>query len=204
MVGKESDPMSKRMVEPMMNDEQLDAHEEALLLMSLSLDGLLEPTELARLQQLIAGDAALGDTWEHWQSMNVTLTAMPHAEPAAGFVSRFAARLDRHERSVRIRQRIVFTATAVFVWMALLVSVAAIGWLLVMNQVQWMNGFVRDLAVYPSVAITWFRALWTSLSVMAGEPQMLLLLIGYGCFTLVLLGVWFRFLQRSTQGEVVS
>jgi anti-sigma factor RsiW len=188
----------------MMNDENLDAHDEAFMLMSLALDGLLGPDELARLQQLVAADPALGGTWRRWQNMDVALAAMPHAEPAPGFVSRFDARLTRAERRARLRRGFLFALTAAFVWTALFVTVAAIGWLLVMSQVQWMNGFVRDLAIYPSAAATWFRALWTSLSATVGEPQTLILLVGYGCFTLALLGLWFRFLQRSTQGEVVS
>lgn len=196
--------MRKTAVEPKMYGEQMEAQDEALMLMSLALDGLLEADEKERLQRLVAADPALNDAWRRWQQMDAFLATTPRIEPAPGFMSRFATRLEHHERRARIRQGIIFTATAVVVWAALLAMVAGLGWLLLVNQTQWMNAFVRDLAVYPSAALTWLRALWTSLSAMVGEPQTLVLLVGFACFSLALLGVWFRFLQRSTQEEVIS
>lgn len=202
------DSMSKQMVDMMGNDEQFDnqlgAQDEALVLMSLALDGLLDPQDEARLQEMVAADSGLGETWRQWQRMNTLLVSTPRVQPEAGFALRFEQKLDQHVRRARVLNGIIYTTAAVLVWVLTVAGLAGIGWLVVNSQAQWMNDFVRELAVYPSALFTWLRALWTTISAIAGEPQTAALLFGYGLMMLALLGWWFRFLQRNTQLERVS
>ena len=196
------------MVDMMGNDEQLDnqqsAYDEALMLMSLALDGLLDSQDEARLREIMAADSGLDETWQQWQRMNRLLVSTPRVQPEAGFTLRFEQKLDRQMHRARVRSAIIYTTAAMLVWALTVAGLAGIGWLVVTSQAQWMNDFVRELAVYPSALFTWLRAVWTTISAIAGEPQTAALLFGYGLMVMALLGWWFRFLQRNTQLERVS
>lgn len=196
------------MVDMMGNDEQFDtqqsAHDEALMLMSLALDGLLDSQDEARLCEIVTADSGLDETWQHWQRMNRLLVSTPRVQPEAGFALRFEQKLDRQMHRARVRNAIIYTTAAMLVWALTVAGLAGIGWLVVTSQAQWMNDFVRELAVYPSALFTWLRAVWTTISAIAGEPQTAALLFGYGLMVMALLGWWFRFLQRRTQLERVS
>jgi anti-sigma factor RsiW len=202
------DRMSKQMVDMMGNDEQFDtqqnAYDEALMLMSLALDGLLDSQNEVRLREILAADSGLDETWQQWQRMNRLLVSTPRVQPEPGFALRFEQKLDRQLHRARVLNAIIYTTAAMLVWALTVAGLVGIGWLVVTSQAQWMNDFVRELAVYPSALLTWLRAVWTTISVIVGEPQSAALLFGYGLMMMALLGWWFRFLQRNTQLERVS
>lgn len=181
-----------------------DAHDEAMLLMSLALDGLLDEADENRLQLMLAADAGLRDTWRTWQKMDALLVELPHAEPSAGFVGRFEQNLEARERRARRRRQALFASAAAVAWLSTAAVVVLLGWALLSNQAQWMNDFVRELVFYPSAAAIWLRAVQTSLSALIGEPESLALVSSCAVAASLLLYGWLLVLRRTTREEVVS
>jgi anti-sigma factor RsiW len=184
--------------------ELLDSHDEALVLMSLALDGLLDEADENRLQLMLAADAGLRETWRQWQKVDTTFAAMPHAEPETGFVERFALKLSVREQRARRRRQALFASAAVVAWFSTAAVVVLLGWTLLSNQTQWMNDFVRELVFYPSAAAIWLRAVQTSLGALIGEPESLAIGSAYAVGVGLLLYGWLLLLRRTTREEVVS
>lgn len=181
-----------------------DAQDDALMLMSLSLDGQLESHDEARLQLLLAADAALRETWRQWQKVDVLFAEQPRAAPEIGFGERFTLKLEARERRARRRRQALFVSAAVVAWVSTAAMVVLLGWTLLSNQTQWMNDFVRELVFYPSAAAIWLRAVQTSLGSLIGEPQSLAMSVGYAAAAGLLLYGWLLVLRRTTREEVIS
>ncbi|MGL4647827.1 MAG: hypothetical protein ACRC1H_00360 [Caldilineaceae bacterium] len=184
--------------------ETLEATDEAMLLMSLALDGLLDEADENRLQLMLAADGGLRETWRTWQKMDVIFSELPSAAPEAGFVVRFEQKLAMRERSARRRRQALFASAAVVAWFSTAAVVVLMGWALLSNQTQWMNDFVRELVFYPSAAAIWLRAVQTSLGALIGEPESLAMGACYTVAVGVLLYGWLLLLRRTTREEVVS
>jgi len=184
--------------------EVADAHEEAFALMSMALDGLLDARETERLEELMKEDAGLRATWQQWQKLEGLLTTVVRAEPAAGFVVRFEQRLLVREQRERSRRRALIGAAAILGWLLAVAVLLFVGWIVVSNQSQWMNGFVRELVYYPSAAMIWMRALRSSWSATVGEPRTLAMALIYMTGAAVMLSTWLWFLRRTTIEETVS
>jgi anti-sigma factor RsiW len=193
----ENELISGTMVQP-------DAHDEAYVLMSLALDGLLDGEDDARLQALLKDDAALAETWQQWQKLDTLFGDVARAVPAEGFVARFEKHLDERERREVVQRRLLIGATATLAWIITLAVLAVLSWQLVVNQTQWMNDFVRELVYYPSAVTIWWRAVLSSFSATVSEPQSLALATAYAASAMVLLYVWLRLLRRTTREEVAS
>lgn len=181
-----------------------DAHEEAFALMSMALDGLLDARETERLEELMKEDTGLRATWQQWQKLENLLTTVVRADPAPGFVARFEERLSLREARDRRRRRALIGAAALAGWLLIGAALAFLGWFLVSNQSQWMNGFVRELVYYPSAVMIWTRALRSSWSATVGEPQSLMMALSYMTGAAVMLSTWLWFLRRTTREEIVS
>ena len=184
--------------------EVADAHEEAFALMSMALDGLLDARETERLEELMKEDAGLRATWQQWQKLEGLLTTVVRAEPAAGFVVRFEQRLFVREQREPSRRRALIGAAAIIGWLLAVAVLLFVGWIVVSNQSQWMNGFVRELVYYPSAAMIWMRALRSSWSATVGEPRTLAMALIYMTGAAVMLSTWLWFLRRTTIEETVS
>ena len=180
------------------------AHEEALALMSMALDGLLDAQETERLEELMKEDAGLRATWQQWQKLESLLTTVVRAEPATGFVARFEQRLVVREQQERSRRRAIMGAAAIFGWLLTVAVLLFAGYVLVSNQSQWMNEFVRELVYYPSAAMIWMRALRSSWSATVGEPRTLAMALIYMTGAAVMLSTWLWFLRRTMIEETVS
>jgi anti-sigma factor RsiW len=181
-----------------------EVHEEALALMSMALDGLLDAQETERLEALMQEDTKLRATWQQWQKMEALLTTVVRAEPDPGFVERFEERLAVREARERARRRNLYGAAALLGWLLGVAVLVLVGWIFVSNQSQWMNGFVRELVYYPSAAMIWMRALRSSWSATVGEPQSMILALSYMAGAAVMLSTWLWFLRRTTRQETVS
>lgn len=184
--------------------DTFDAQDDALMLMSLSLDGLLESDDEARLQQLLAMDAGLRETWRQWQKVDLLFAEQPRVAPEAGFGERFTIKLEARERRARLRRQALFVSAAVLAWVSTAAMVVLLGWTLLSNQTQWMNDFVRELVFYPSAAAVWLRAVQNSLGALIGEPQSLAISVGYAAAAGLLLYGWLLVLRRTTREEVIS
>jgi hypothetical protein len=192
-----NEPISGSLVQP-------DAHEEAYVLMSLALDGMLSEQEELHLNALLAEDSEAAQTWLQWQKMDAMFGDVARVVPVEGFVMRFEQHLDVMERRQLAQRRMLIGATASLAWLATLVLIVALGWFLVVNQTQWMNDFVRELVYYPSAVTIWWRAVLSSFSATVSEPQSLALAGSYAASAMVLLYVWLRLLRRTTREEVAS
>ena len=181
-----------------------NAHEDALALMSMALDGLLDARESERLEELMKEDTGLRATWQQWQKLENLLTTAVRAEPETGFVARFEQRLAAREKRTRARRRALFGAAALTGWLIIIATLICIGWILASNQSQWMNEFVRELVYYPSAAMIWIRALRSSWSATVGEPRSLAMALIYMAGAAVMLSTWLWFLRRTTIEEIVS
>lgn len=181
-----------------------DDPDAILIWMSLALDGLLDEADEERLYARLAVDASLRETWRAWQKVDLICHQTPHAQPEAGFGARFVERLAVAQGRARRRQQVFFAAAALVAWIGLVVLVGLLGWILLSNHSQWMNGFVRELVFYPSAVAVWMRAARSSLSVFVGEPQSLAVGAGYMAACAVVLYGWLIVLRRTTREEVVS
>jgi len=181
-----------------------DTHGEALLLMSMALDGLLDDAERNRLDLLLAHEPGLRETWRNWQKLHTTLTSVPHAQPAGDFVARFEHKLNRRERSARRRRQAIFATAAIVTWVSTAVAIVLLAWALFSNQTEWMNDFVRELVLYPSAAAITLRAVQTSLSALIGEPESLAFAAACTTALAALLYGWLLILRRTTREEIAS
>ncbi len=189
---------------PVVADVVDDAHAEAFALMSMALDGLLDAQETERLEALMKENGGLRATWQQWQKLESLLTTVVRAEPEAGFVNRFEERLVARELRERTRRRNLIGAAALTGWVLSFAALVFVGWLLLSNQSQWMNSFVRELVYYPSAAMIWIRALRSSWSATVGEPQSLVMALSYMAGAAVMLSTWLWFLRRTTVEETAS
>jgi hypothetical protein len=180
--------------------------EDAFLLMSMALDGLLDAQEQERLDLMLAADDSLRETWQQWQKMDALFegAGTVAAVPQPGFLQRFETHLDTRLGQRRVRRRLLYGATATVAWLATLAAVAAGIWFLFSYQTQWMNDFVRELVYYPSAVSIWARAVRSSLSATVSEPQSIVVVGCYAMASATLLAVWMWFLRRTTHEEVVS
>lgn len=180
--------------------------ENAFLLMSMALDGLLDAHDQKQLDLILAADAGLRDTWQQWQKMDALFggAAAVAAVPQPGFVARFDTQLDKQLARRRARRRMLYGATATVAWLGTLAAIGFAAWFLFSNQTQWMNDFVRELVYYPSAVSIWARAVRSSFSATISEPQSIAVVGCYAMASATLLAVWMWFLRRTTQEEVVS
>lgn len=201
-----SDQLKLQQFEAEVEADMTAPDNEAHLLMSLALDGLLDADDQARLNLLLAGDESLQETWRQWQRTDALLQGggKSCAVPQPGFVARFEATLQRHEQRQLARRRMLVGAAAVFAWLGVLAAAVAAGYVLLSSQTQWMNDFVRELVYYPSAASIWLRAVRSSLGATISEPQTVALVACYALASAVLLSIWLWFLRRTTHEEVVS
>jgi anti-sigma factor RsiW len=185
------------------DDLENGVHDEALMLMSLALDGLLDEADENRLQLMLAGDNSLRETWQQWQRVDSTFSTLPRAVPSEGFVVRFEENLARRERTARRRRQALFAGAAVVAWVGTVAMVLLLGWTVVSNQTQWMNDFVRELVFYPSAVAIWWRAVVSSANAVVGQPESLVIGTGYAAAVALLLAAWVMVLRRTTRVEVV-
>lgn len=194
-------PMTPDLANGPLTDDQRD---EARMLMSMALDGMLDAAEEERLNGWIAADAALGEEWKQWQKMDTLFTGALRCVPAAGFAERFELCLDNHEQQARRRQRVVLGVATTVGWLGALAALLCVGWIVLANQSQWMNGMARELVYYPSAMGIWLQAVQSSLGATLSEPQSAAIAGGYLAATGLLMYGWVRLLRRTTRVKVIS
>lgn len=178
--------------------------EEALLLMSMALDGLLSGAEKARLDTLIAEQPVVAATWSQWQKVDTLLVDAPHVLPAAGFVERFETRLALAERRRAVWHNLAYAFSAMVVWGSIALVLVGVGVLLFVNQGAVASSIAHQLALYPATLWTWLRAVQSTMAAMVRTPETLALMVGYMAATAGLMVWWVRLLQRTTHVAVAA
>jgi hypothetical protein len=182
-----------------------EMQEDFALLMSLSLDELMDANEQQRFECYLARYILFARQWRCWQQLHHQMTVAPHIEPPPDFVATVAVRLLQKGRRQRLWQGMLFALVLVVVWLGLALTVAGLAALLLFNQANWLNSLIQNLAYFSSTLSAWFASLRVQASNLVTSPQATALCLLYIILAALLLSVWVRFLrQTTTDGEPVS
>ena len=173
--------------------------EEFSLLMSLSLDGLLDEEEAAVFDRYLTQYGALAKQWQDWQSMHQQMSAMPHAMPTPNFVGRFEVHLAQQERRRRLWQGMWIGLLTLVLWVSATIGLLSIGTYIFVNQSAVIGDVIHNVIYLWAAFAAWIGSLGTTINAFAATPQGVGLGIGYLVLALGMLTGWFAFLRRSTQ-----
>jgi hypothetical protein len=173
--------------------------EEFYWMMSLALDGQLDEPDRTQFAAHQARYGALAALWAEWQGVHHALDALPHTDPAPGFVARFEARLAAEEA---LQQRRVLTFSLVA---ALLVAFGAIaatvgaGAYIVAAHGSWLGEQLHNLVYASVLADAWVDAAVDSFAALAATPQAQALGMMYVLVALIMIFGWVQLLRRSAR-----
>jgi anti-sigma factor RsiW len=194
-------------MEPILNEQPVggpgDAPpavvEECYWMMSLALDGLLDAPDRARFEEHLAAYPSVAALWREWQQVHSHLDALPHAEPAPGFVVRFEQRLAAQEAAQQQQVLTWSIVAAVVVALGALFAMVGTGVYIMSAHGAWLGAQLHNL-VYTSVAVdTWFDALADSFFALASTPQAQALGMMYVIVAIIMIFGWVQLLRRSAR-----
>ena len=178
--------------------------EEFMLLMSLSLDNLLDEAEATRFDQYLTNFPTLAIHWQSWQRLHQGFVAMPVVEPPAGFVGRFETRLLQQERRRRLWFGAVIGGVTLLLWIGVIVGLFSMGAYLFVNQGSWLSALIQNLTYAWVTLEQWLKTGGETLSAFAATPQAKAVGVGYLLMACALLGGWLTLLRRSVQQQELS
>jgi anti-sigma factor RsiW len=173
--------------------------EEYYWMMSLALDGLLDEGDRVRFEAHAAEYPSLAALWDEWQRLDTQLDAIPHAEPAPGFVERFELRLAQQEHLQQQRVLALSLVAALLVAVGAITAMLGTGAYILSAHGAWLGEQLQN-AVYLSVAAdSWINALVDSLAALANTPQAQALGFMYVVVAIVMIFGWVQLLRRSAR-----
>ena len=175
--------------------------EEFMLLMSLSLDNLLDEEEAVRFETYLMAYPTLASHWQSWQRLHQGFVAMPPVEPPVGFVDRFETRLLQQERRRRLWFGIVIGGVTLLLWTGVIVGLFSMGAYLFVNQGSWLGALIHNLTYAWVTLGQWLKTGWETVGIFAATPQAKAVGAGYLLMATALLGGWLTFLRRSLQQQ---
>lgn len=182
-----------------------EVQEEFSLLMSLSLDNLLDEIEQQQFQLYLDRYPVCARQWHSWQALDRHLGLAPAIEPTAGFVQRFETRLAQQDNRSLLGRNLWIALFIVVVWIGMLVGGATLFTYVLLYQGSWLAGLVHNLAYYGAAISQWFELTWQAVMAWAVTPQAIAFAFVYLVMAAGLLAFWIRFLRNSTQPvEMVS
>ncbi len=182
-----------------------EGQEEFSLLMSLSLDNLLDEAEQQQFQAYLDRYPMFTRQWHSWQVLDRHLVLAPSIEPAAGFVQRFETHLAQQGRRSLLGRNLWIALFIVVVWVGMLVGGATLFTYVLLYQGSWLAGLVHNLAYYGAAVTQWFELTWQTVAAWAATPQAIAFAFVYLVMAGGLLAFWIRFLRNSTQSiDLVS
>ena len=168
------------------------------VLMSLALDGLLDPDEEVRFESHLNSYPTLAQTWRQWQIVDSQFAGAPSVATPLGFLQRFDARLMQQERRKHLWWGVAFGSFALLLTGAILLSVAALGVFVALNRADWLTQLVHTMA-YAYVAVnSWMATLMAALEAVAASQQARTFGVTYALAALALVSWWIGFLRRTT------
>jgi hypothetical protein len=202
-----NDQFEKKLAQPMHFEQEMGQtsrlDDEVLLMMSLSLDGLLDEEEESQLQARLARNDALAATWQLWRRVDQTLTQALHVAPPLGFVHRFEQRLADYEQKALQRANLFVVMAATLIWVGLLAVLIGAGVYAYTNQALWMNNLIHRLTLYAANLNQWWNALQIVLTSAFSSPQTVSMAVGYACAGGAILLWWVHFLRNSTHAAEI-
>lgn len=179
--------------------------EEFTLLMSLRLDGLLAPDELAKFEDYLRRYPSFARQWREWQQIHARMANAPHMEPPSLFVNQVELRLMQMERRRHLLHGLLLGAFLALLWGALSATVVGLGAFLFVNQGHWLSDVIHNLAFLSSTLTHWSATLRNVWDTLTSSPQMTAVALAYVTFSVVMLSWWVRFLRKTTaQTEALS
>lgn len=178
--------------------------EEFMLLMSLSLDNLLDEAEATRFDQYLTDFPTLAIHWQSWQRLHQGFVAMPVVEPPVGFVDRFETRLLQQERRRRLGFGVVIGGITLLLWVGVIVGLFSMGAYLFVNQGSWLSALIQNLTYAWVTLGQWLKTGGETLGAFAATPQAKAVAVGYLLMASALLGGWLTLLRRSLQQQELS
>lgn len=175
--------------------------EDFSLLMSLSLDQLLDAEEETRFQHYLSQHAHCAQQWRRWQQVHQRFAQAPRMEPPRDFARQFATRLDQHERRRQLWWGATVIGLFILLWSGLLIGTVAVGLMLVMNQPVWMTDLIHNLAYLNATLQQSVTLGWDSFNSFIATPQAQGLGVAYLVLAIALLALWVRVLRRTTRIE---
>ncbi len=181
-----------------------EQEEEFMLLMSLSLDNLVDEAEKGQFEQYITQYPSLATQWQEWQRLHQQFDAMPHAAPAADFVGRFEVRLVQQERRRQLWLGAIIGSITFLLWLGIMAGLFSMGAYLFANQASWLSALIQNLTYAWVNVIQWVKTGWETFGTFASTPQARALGSGYLVIAAALLIGWLTFLRRSLQVQEMS
>jgi hypothetical protein len=175
--------------------------EEFSLLMSLSLDNLLDEAEQQQFQSYLDHYPTFARQWQSWQVLDRHFVLTPSVEPAAGFVQRFETRLEQQTSRSLLGRNLWIALFIIVVWIGMLVGGATLFTYVLLYQGSWLAGLVHNLAYYGAAFSQWFELTWQTVTTWAATPQAIAFAFVYMLMAGGLLAFWIRFLRNTTQAN---
>ncbi|MBX3050945.1 MAG: zf-HC2 domain-containing protein [Caldilineaceae bacterium] len=184
---------------PTEDEADMNTHDEYGMLMSLSLDNLLDGREQAQLDAHLADCNRCRAQWSLWKSLDGALHAAPMTAPSPAFVQRVGHRLAAQDRRRQMRVGILLGALTIVMWLIGVTGIALVIGALIYNQVGWFTESLHWLAYMWTAVTVVGSSLLALLGGVAGEPSAIGLLGGYVILAGGVLAMWSRYLRRSLQ-----
>jgi anti-sigma factor RsiW len=178
--------------------------EEFYWMMSLALDGQLDTADEAAFVAHQAQYPTLGSLWAEWQGMHHALDALPHADPAPGFVARFEARLATTE-ALQQRRVLTFSVVAALIMaFGVIAATVSTGAYIVATHGAWFSAQLHNLVYTSVMADAWVDAAVDSFVALAATPQAQALGMMYVIVAMIMIFGWVQLLRRSARLTGVS
>ena len=174
-------------------------HSDYLILISLTLDEMLDAEEKQRLDRHLERCDSCRLQWSLWQVIDQKLRAAPAPEPSPAFPHLVAGRLSRQEQRRNIQIGLLLTALAVFVWSLSLAGIGLFAAFLVYNNLDGFTAINQFLTDAWAVAGVVGHSLWQVLIDLTATPAILGVAIAYLLISVVALVVWLLLIQHSIQ-----
>jgi anti-sigma factor RsiW len=176
-----------------------EQEEEFMLLMSLSLDNLADPTETAQFEYYLANFPPLAAQWQSWQRLHQQFVAVPHAKPPVDFVERFELRLVQQERRRRLWLGVAIGSVTLVLWVSVMVGLFSMGAYLFINQGVWLSDLIQNLTYAWVNLWQWLKTGGETFAIFAATPQAKAVGTGYLLMAGTLLVGWLTLLRRSVE-----
>lgn len=178
---------------------EMNAQDETMMLMSLALDGMLSGEEEAHLHRLLEEDQSLSLIWDEWQRMDSRFSSIGRVLPPVDFVQQFEVRLTQQESKQLWWSNLFVIIGALVIWGGLLTGALFVGYNAYANQAELMSDFVHSFTATAASVMQWLRALRIALFTVSSSPQTMGLAVGYVCAAAAALMWWIHFLRNSTE-----
>ena len=174
-------------------------HSDYLMLISLKLDGMLDPQEKVRLDRHLEQCNQCRAQSLLWQAIDQRLYAAPVPELSPNFSHQVAARIARQERQRNLQVGLVLTVLTVLVWALGLVGACSLVGALIYTNMGSFAATGQFLAEAWAVAGVVGQSLWEVILETASTSTTLGIASVYLVIVVGALAVWCIFIQRTTQ-----